>query len=52
VIVQLDLLVHLTDKLFALIRPVLTAPWIVPNQIFVKTDISNIVVKKVLNMNL
>jgi hypothetical protein len=50
VIVQLDLLVHLTDKLFALIRPVLTVPWNVPNQIFVKTDISNIVVIKVLNL--
>lgn len=52
VIVQLDLLVHLMDKLSALIRPVLIAPWNVPNQIFVKTDISNIVVKKVLNTNL
>jgi hypothetical protein len=50
VIVQLDLLVHLTIKLFALIRPVLTMPWNVPNQIFVKTDISNIVVIKVLNL--
>jgi hypothetical protein len=52
VIVQPDLLVHLMIKLFALIRPVLTALWNVPNQIFVKIDISNIVVKKVLNTNL
>jgi hypothetical protein len=50
VIVQLDLLVHLTIKLYALIRPVLTMPWNVPNQIFVKIDISNIVVIKVLNL--
>jgi len=52
VIVQLDLLVLMMDKLFVLIRPVLTAPWNVPNLIFVKTDISNIEVKKLSNMNL